>query len=207
MLFRSNVGSGGTWTFSGTGREFNVPADSSIFGANFGNFTVGCAGNTIVTSSDYGANVKNWVFGYTGNLLAPGNIITPDNFVGPSLRTNLSNFNWSANITNMTQGASTVIVLANNIFGDPWEGQITITDVAGATEANGTWWYRATDSNALELFTDNTFTTPVDSSAWGTYTGGGVAVTIDYGNIQINAQTVTIQSGQADYNKIGRAHV
>lgn len=196
----SNAGPGGNWYFTGTGRTLEVPANSEIFGPNYGNFTVGCAGNTIVTSSDYGANVKNWVFGYTGNLLAPGNIITPDNFVGPSLRTNLSNFNWSASITNMTQGASTVIVLANNIFGDPWDGQITITDVAGATEANGTWWYQATNSDSIELFTDNTFTTPVDSSAWGTYTGGGVAVTIDYGNIQINAQTVTIQSGQADYN-------
>ena len=117
------------------------------------------------------------IFGYTGNLLAPGNIITPTNFVGTNLRTNLGDYNWSASITNIATGVSTVVTLANNIFGDPWEGQVTITDVGGATEANATWWYRAADVDALELFTDNTFTTPVDSSAWGTYTGGGVAGT------------------------------
>jgi len=68
----SNVGPGGTWTFTGTGTTLQVPANSEIYGANFGNFTVGCAGNTIVTSSDYGANVKNWTFGYTGILSLPG---------------------------------------------------------------------------------------------------------------------------------------
>ena len=63
---------GGSWYFNGTGRELSVPADSSIYGASFGNFTVGCAGNTFITSSDYGANVKNWTFGYTGVLSLPG---------------------------------------------------------------------------------------------------------------------------------------
>jgi len=63
---------GGSWYFNGTGRELSVPADSSIYGASFGNFTVGCAGNTFITSSDYGANVKNWTFGYTGILSLPG---------------------------------------------------------------------------------------------------------------------------------------
>ena len=67
----SNVGTGGQWIFGGTGTTLNVPANAEIYGANFGNFTVGCAGNTIVTSSDYGANVQNWVFGYTGNLTLP----------------------------------------------------------------------------------------------------------------------------------------
>ena len=196
----SNVGPGGTWTFSGTGTTFQVPANSEIYGANFGNFTVGCAGNTIVTSSDYGANVKNWVFGYTGNLLAPGNIITPTNFVGPSLRTNLADFNFVRSITNIATGATTVVSLAGLTFGDPWTGQVTISDVTGTTEANGTWWYQAVDTDQIGLYTDNTFTTPVDSSTWGAYVSGGLAVTLDYGNIQINAQTVTIQSGDADYN-------
>lgn len=68
----SNVGTGGTWTFSGTGKTLNVPANAEIYGANFGNLTVGCAGNTFITSSDYGANVKNWTFGYTGTLSLPG---------------------------------------------------------------------------------------------------------------------------------------
>ena len=191
---------GGSWIFTGTGKTLNVPADSEIYGANFGNFTVGCAGNTIVTSSDYGANVKNWIFGYTGNLLAPGNIITPTNFVGTSLRTNLSDFNWSEAITNITLGTTTTITLANNVFGDPWTGQVTITDVTGTTEANATWWYEAVDSNQFVLYTDSTLSTLVDSSTWTAYVSGGVATTVDYGNISINAQTITLRVDHGDYN-------
>ena len=67
----SNVGAGGDWIFSGTGTTLNTPADAEIFGANFGNLTVGCAGNTIVTSADYGVTTYNWVFDSNGGIVFP----------------------------------------------------------------------------------------------------------------------------------------
>lgn len=195
----SGQGPGGSWIFDGTGTTFSVPANSSIYGANFGNFTVGCAGNTIVTSSNYGANVKNWVFGSTGDLTAPGNIITPTNFIGTNLRTNLTDFNWSDPIVGITLGANTYVTLDNLVFGDPWSGQVTISGVSGTTEANGNWYYVAADANVFELRT-NGGADPVDSSEWGTYTGGGIAYTLGYNNLEINAQNITIRSDHGDYN-------
>ena len=101
----SNVGPGGSWTFSGTGTTLNVPANSEIFGANFGNFTVGCAGNTFITSSDYGANVKNWLFSYNGNLIVPGPITRNDYQAPDLLVATKDDTNWAYGFT--TNGIDT----------------------------------------------------------------------------------------------------
>lgn len=174
--------------------ELVLPADqlANVDATRLTNY----AGNVIVVTG----NNHEYKFDNQGNLTVPGNIITPTNFVGTSLRTNLTDFNWSEAITGITLGATTTITLANNVFGDPWTGQVTITDVTGTTEANATWWYEAVDSNQFILYTDSTLSTLVDSSAWGAYVSGGFAVTLDYGNIEINAQNITIRSDHGDYN-------
>lgn len=159
-----------------------------------------------VTVTAFSTDVGNaqtesvWAFQGDGNFVAPGNIIVANNVVGTSLQTNLRDFNWSESISNIATGNTTTVTLANNVFGDPWTGQVTITGVTGATQANDTWWYEATESNEFQLYTDSTLSTPVNSSGWGAYTGGGFAVTLDYSNIVINGQNVTIRSDHGDYN-------
>lgn len=190
-----------TWQF-GTDGKLTLP-DGTVIGDIEGANTFGFYNNNSNTAFLLETPTNVWSFDNTGNLLAPGNIVTPTNFVGTSLRTNLGDFNWSDTITGIATGATTVITLANNVFGDPWSGQVTITDVAGTTEANATWWYQAVDSNQFALYTDNTLSTPVDSTAWGSYVSGGFAVTLDYGNIEINGQNIIIRSDHGDYdNKI-----
>lgn len=67
---------GGDWTFTGSGTVLNTPADAEIFGANFGNITVGTWGNTIVRTLGDGLVTYDWVFSNAGNLAAPGDIST-----------------------------------------------------------------------------------------------------------------------------------
>ena len=162
-----------------------------------------------VPSSDGGPG-GTWYFNATGNLITPGNInatgavtganlIANSNFVGTRLATNLTDFNWSDPIVGITLGTNTYVTLDNNVFGDPWQGQVTISGVGGTSEANGNWYYLAVDSNQFELFSDAN-ATPVDSSEWGTYTSGGIAYTLGYNNLEINGQNITIRSDHGDYN-------
>ena len=140
-------------------------------------------------------------FSTTANVTGT-NLVASSNFVGTRLVTNLTNFNWSDPITGITLGTQTYVTLANNVFGDPWSGQVNISGVSGTSEANGIWYYSATSGNQFELRT-NGGADPVDSSTWGAYTSGGIAFTLDYANIEINGQNVTIRSDHGDYdNKI-----
>ena len=137
-------------------------------------------------------------FGTTANVTG-ANLVASSNFVGTRLVTNLTGFNWSDPIVDITLGTNTYVTLTNNVFGDPWSGQVTISGVGGTTNANGNWYYAATSGNQFELLT-NGGADPVDSSEWGAYTGGGLAFTLDYANIEINGQNITIRSDKGDYN-------
>ena len=85
-------------------------------------------------------------------------------------------------ITGITTGSSTVVVtLTDDLFeapfgGAPFQGTVTISGVTGTTQANSTFGYRATDVDKFQLFTDGTFTTPVNGASWTTYVSGGTAV-------------------------------
>ena len=135
----------------------------------------------------------------TSNNVTGANVVASTNFVGTSLVTNLTSINWSDPIVDITLGAATYITLDNNVFGDPYTGQVTIEGVNGTTQANGNWYYEASSVNQIQLFSDANGT-PVDSSAWGAYTSGGLAYTLGYANIVINGQNVTIRSEHGDYN-------
>jgi hypothetical protein len=141
----------------------------------------------IVTNQDA---TKEWIFDGDGNLTLPGNLRIPtgnieSDFIVPA---------FNSAITGITTGNATVIVtLVDGPFGDPVQGQVTISGVTGTTEANGTWYYEAVEENAFELFTDDTFSTPVDGTSWTPYVSGGNAVsTGTYGNLTIQGENVLI---------------
>lgn len=74
------------------------------------------------------------------------------------------------NISNAIPAVLTTISPHGFIDGD----KVTITDVLGMTEVDGqTYYLNVTDSTHVELYTDTTLTTPLDSTAFGVYTSGG----------------------------------
>lgn len=118
----------------------------------------------------------NWQFGGNGITTFPGALTGVE-----------TSTIWTSNITGITTGSTTRVTIHDNQFGGPDIGQIIILGVTGATEANGTWWYQATDSNEFQLYTDYTATTPVDSSSWGSYASGGTAAAQSSSGLSINA--------------------
>ena len=152
----------------------------------------------IVTSQD--VNEKKWIFDGDGDLTLPGNLKVPSgNIVSGSISPA-----FDSAITGITTGNATVIVtLVDGPFGDPVQGQVTISGVTGTTEANGVWGYQATDPNEFQLYTDSTLTTPVDGTTWTAYVSGGDAVsigtytdfTIQGGNVSIGGNDNTWEFG------------
>ena len=159
---------------------------------------------------------NNWTLDTAGNLTVAGSIIMPSNSSligsGASPAPNISGFssisadNFRLMSGNIIGGESTVVTDGINsiqlalgaqmdVFGFPFSGsgvrgQLTITDVTTPAEANGTWYYQAVGTNAYQIYTDSTYSTPVDASGWSAYTGGGnVAITkqTPSANIVINS--------------------
>jgi hypothetical protein len=78
-------------------------------------------------------------------------------------------------ITGVTKASTAVVTLAGarTFFrdGEP----MTISGVVGMTQLNGnTYYVKPVTANTVELYTDQARTIPVDSTAFGTYTSGGV---------------------------------
>lgn len=164
----SNIGTGGTWTFGGTGTTLNVPGNAEIYGANFGNLTVGCAGNTIVTSSVYGSgNVKNWVFGSTGDLTLPD---------GGNINAGTANANVALNA--FSSAGNTVSIQAQ---GNSSSAVISIFSNAGPVTSNWT-------------FT----TAPLDPSESFLYIPNGGAITTPNATGGEGGKNIFIQAGASD---------
>jgi hypothetical protein len=86
-----------------------------------------------------------------------------------------------------------IVIIADLIFGGPETGQVTISDVVGTIEANGIWYFQATDTDRFELFTDDTLSTPVDGTSWTAYVSGGTAVSAgNYTNLTVQGGNVTV---------------
>jgi hypothetical protein len=205
----SNVGGTGNAAGANTQIQFN---DSNAFNgsANFtftntgsgivtiggelllsGNGTIGTLGSNLLLQPAGNAIVevagRQWTYDLSGNLTVPGNIQS------------IATGGFTSNIIGIDTGQPTVLViLADLVFAGPETGQVTISGVVGTTEANGTWYFQATDTDRFELYTDNTFTTPVNGTTWTAYVSGGVAVsagnytnlTITGGNVIIGANTL-----------------
>jgi hypothetical protein len=146
-----------------------------------------------------GAYVTNndtnfWVFNMNGTFQTPGNITTNQNVSAANVIVNSnvvllngatiqSGTTTVVNDTINSISLSTIATIDVNgfPFDSPSRGLVTISGTnIGTGEALGTWHYQAINNNAFVLYTDDTYSTPVDSSAWTPYTGGGgVAITIN----------------------------
>ena len=189
-----------TWAFNAQGDLYlpgNTIAGDDIEGTgNFGFETPVNVGFGILTN----AGSQEWAFGADGNLTAPGSITMGTGNEGVQLRSNTDGFGIYASITNITSGASTVVVtLADAEFPGPVTGTVRITGVVGETEANGFWGWQAVEVNEIQLYTDATLSTPVDGTTWSAYVSGGLAVSSGYNNLDIQGGSIAIISGSGQY--------
>ena len=151
-----------------------------------------------LSEAEYGANVdlvvttgntNVWTFDHTGNLTAPGNISLNGGYISGGVATVLSN----DGIYSIALGTTTVMDVYAFPFTTTTRGQLTISGITTTTQANGTWYYQSINTNTFALYTDSTYTTPVNSTTWTPYptgTGDGVvAITLQSpaANIVIDA--------------------
>lgn len=170
MTYQGNItinNEGGTWNFDTSGRLL-LPSTNYIDSGV----------TTVLTNQDFSIGIGQnqvWNFDQGGDLTVPGNIHT--NSVG---------FQFNSTITNVyLNGTDVYINLSDSPFGGPATGQVRISGVVGATQANGVWGYQATDNNQFRLFTDASTTTPVNGSGWGSYVSGGTAVGGTHKNLNV----------------------
>jgi hypothetical protein len=171
------------FTFTNTGSGLVAIGGELLL---LGNGTIGTLGSNLLLQPAGNAIVevagRQWTYDLSGNLTVPGNI--------QSIATGAFNLN----VIGIDTGQPTVLViLASEIFGPGDAGQVTISGVVGTTEANGTWYFQAYDTDRFELYTDNTFTTPVNGTTWTAYVSGGTAVSVgNYTNLTITGGNVII---------------
>ena len=141
---------------------------------DFGNVTVG----TYNPGESY-----NWTFGNDGNTTVPGDI--------QSITTG---FPFTSNIANIDLSTlpAVYVELVDNEFGGEVTGQVTITGVVGTTQANGTWYFEAVESNYIQLYNDAALTSPVNGNTWTAYESGGSAVAAGYSNLSITGGNVSV---------------
>jgi len=152
-------------------------------------------GNIVLNSNDGTGNTAQIVFDVLGNTTFPGNLL----YTGASPAPTINGFgsatfvdgvvaNTLSSISGLYQaGVPTVINDGINaiytgasttmdVFGFPFtqrtRGQLTIAGDITPTEALGTWYYQSVNTVTFEIFTDSTYSTPVDSTSWAAYSGG-----------------------------------
>jgi hypothetical protein len=137
--------------------------------------------------ADYLASNADVTITTTGNITAP--TVTAGNIQS------IAAGGFNSAITDIELGSTVIVIISSLVFGGPQTGQVTISGVVGTTEANGTWYFEATDTDRFQLFTDNTFTTPVDGTTWTTYVSGGTAVSAgNFTNLTVQGGNVFIKS-------------
>lgn len=129
------------------------------------------------------SNNSTWEFGTDGNLTVPGNINAAAT----------GSFPINATISAITTGVANVYVtLSDTVFPGPVTGKVAISGVLGTDQANGTWWFQASEVNEIQLYTDSEFTTPANGTTWLPYLGGGTAASVTYDNLVIGAGVLTL---------------
>lgn len=138
-------------------------------GDNVSSFYISLTRNEFGLNTNPGDDVR-WNFTGNGdlNLPGPGQITTPD--------VEGSYLSWSISDIQLEDPYTNPYVV---ISGPTWEfilAQVTISGVEGAVEANGTWYaeYSGRGGTSVRLYVDANKSQPVDASAWGAYTGGGI---------------------------------
>ena len=180
---------GQNWTFDSNG-GLTFPdgtfAQGDIEGTgNFGFETPANIGFGILAN----AGGQEWAFGSNGTLTLAGDITAKP--VG---------FPFTSSITNITTGNPTVIVdIADNAFGAPVTGKVTIQGVLGTIEANEVWYYQAVEANQFQLFSDAACTVAVDGTAWTAYAGSGMAYAPAYDSMAISTGGLQVVAGPSSW--------
>jgi Ubiquitin-activating enzyme E1 FCCH domain len=172
-----------SWRFPSNTLQYNYRDDSwALFVENYttyGTFqaqtgdTWNTIGNTYPTWSDW--NVP-WNAGST-TLLQPkviagnqqGFVMFRDQGTGEGTSLSINNFSFTVNITGITNANPAVITAVNQfVVGQ----QIMITGVVGMTQVNG-------NTYIITAITPTTITIDVDSTAFGVYVSGGIAIPLE----------------------------
>jgi hypothetical protein len=191
-----NVGTVKLWRFDETG-TLTLPQGSQIsettgvstditanghtwaFDVN-GNLTLPASGALIVSGGivSSGASPAPSINGFNsanfaGNVTA-GNILLTNGLIRSGSYTVVTD-----GINSIALGAGATMDVYGFPFTQPIRGQLTISGCTTTTQANGTWYYEGINTNSFRLYTDNTYTTLVDSTSWTPYTvqDGVVAIT------------------------------
>jgi hypothetical protein len=170
------------------GPDIHIAGDveSVILGRDTGANVTANINGSVTIQADSGTP-KVWTFGTDGNVNVPDNMV---------MQTTPTGFPFSSNIVGIVTGESTVsVLLAGTSFPGPVTGQVTIGGVVGTTEANDTWWFQANEVDSIELFTDSTFSTPVDGTEWTAYESGGFAVSAGSTDLVVKGGNVNITGG------------
>ena len=173
------------WQFGSDG-TLNLPLSTSP-----GNSLIQSANNIVINS-----NSNLWSFDTTGNLTAPGEITAAGNITASSL--SLTTGQIQSGVTTIVNDGINSITLDTvtqmDVFAFPFttvtRGVLNISGITSTTQANGTWYYESINTNTFVIYTDGTYTTPVDSTTWDPYLGGGVVDFVENlpaGNLVLNA--------------------
>ena len=88
-------------------------------------------------------------------------------------------------------GTTTQINVFDILFSGPSRGRVQIAGITSTTEANGLWYYQSSGVSNFVLYTDDTYSTIVDSTTWTPYTSGdgfvAVSQNIPGSNLVVNA--------------------
>ena len=162
---------GGTMLDGGPGNSTSL---TSFYANGFyaGCFTAYPDGNVGITTYTGNGTAGTWSFDNTGNLTASGNLTLGGGQIQSGVPTVVSD-----GINAIYQGTTTTM----DVYGFPFttitRGQLTISGATSPVEVNGTWYYQSVNTNTFAIYTDSTYTTPVNSTTWAAY-GGGATVLI-----------------------------
>lgn len=167
--------------------SYSAISFSQVNGA-YGNLDItGPVGDGQVLSYDLSSNTwinKGGTAGGHIDLGEVSNLTISGGSIGYVLETDgLGNLTWTskgttiAYIENITQASPAVLTTTEENF--IVEGaEVTITNCPGMTEVNGQqYWANVLTSNTFALYTDQTLTTPLDSSAFTEYSFSSVTET------------------------------
>jgi hypothetical protein len=144
--------------------------------STIGNVTVGDVGARIVISPDafeyQGASPAPNISGFNSALF-PGDVTSNNiSLVGGYIKGGIPTV-VDDGINAIYTGSTTTM----DVFGFPFtqitRGQLSISGDITPTEALGVWYYQSINTTTFEIFTDSTYSTPVDSTSWAAYSGGG----------------------------------
>jgi hypothetical protein len=175
------VGKGWTGLDGGAGNPVSLLSYYNS-GMYSGCFTITPGSSAQITTYGNGTGqTGQWTFANNGVLTTTGDVVVGGNVSlnggvihgGTPTVTDIND-----TITIISLGTTTVLIFENNVFEYPTRGLANVTGISTTTQANGSWYYEAINSNAVALYTDNTYATEVNSSAWTPYTSGDGLIAI-----------------------------